>query len=126
LRRGRRGADIRDEDTLGGGVGFGGPWPETKITEPFSVVALRGLFSLNTPVSAVEVLTAPFAPIRATTRGTVIVELAPDALDAAKPGTLEVCASGKQGAEEAPAVMQDFVAPPKLAGLALNVAAFMP
>ena len=38
---------------------------------PFTVMTLRGLLVLNTPVNAVVVLTLPFAPISATTRGTV-------------------------------------------------------
>ena len=36
------------------------------------MAALRGLLVLNTPVSAVVVSTLPLAPIRATTRGTVV------------------------------------------------------
>ena len=50
------------------------PCPDIYSDEPFTVATLRGLFSLNTPVNEVDVSTPPFWPIKATTRGTVMVE----------------------------------------------------
>ena len=70
--RGRcRGAKRGQKDTLGR-VGFAGSLAGDINDEPSTVAALRGLFVLNTPVSAVHVLTLLSAPISATTRGTVV------------------------------------------------------